>query len=106
MVFFTPGDAPKKIVGGLPDKVVDELCKTDDVFLRPNTYGAGTGVNYNPERLKHVWDNLILEARIKYLLHTHLVDVVREEQERLLCIFLEQEWFLQSDSATCDRRQW
>src|SRR6478735_5771082 len=65
--FFTPGDTPKKIVGGLPDQVVDELCKTDDIFLRPNTYGAGTGINYNPERLKHVWDNLILQAGIKYL---------------------------------------
>jgi hypothetical protein len=85
--FFTPGDAPKKIVGGLPDKVVNELCKTNDIFLRPNTYGAGTGVNYNPERLKYVWDNLILQAGIKYLLHTLLVDVVKEEQERILCIF-------------------
>ncbi len=85
--FFTPGDAPKKIVGGLPDKVVNELCRTNDIFLRPNTYGAGTGVNYNPERLKYVWDNLILQAGIKYLLHTHLVDVIKEEQERILCIF-------------------
>ena len=91
--FFTPGDAPKKIVGGLPDVVVNELCKTRDVFLRPNTYGAGTGVNYNPERLKHVWDILIQQARIRYLLHTHLVDVVQEERERLCCIFWNKSGF-------------
>ncbi len=91
--FFTPGDSPKKIVGGLPDKVVNELCKTNDIFLRPNTYGAGTGVNYNPERLKYVWDSLILQAGIKYLLHTHLVDVIKEEQERILCIFWNKSGF-------------
>lgn len=91
--FFTPGDAPKKIVGGLPDRVVDELNRTGDIFLRPNTYGAGTGVNYNPERLKSVWDNLILQAGIQYLLHTHLVDVVKEEEERISCILWNKAGF-------------
>src|SRR6476620_1965503 len=80
--FFTPGTSPKKIVGGIPDTVVNELDKTNDIFLRPNTYGAGTGVNYNPERLKLVWDKLITGAGIDYLLHTTLVDVVEEEKEK------------------------
>lgn len=91
--FFTPGTSPKKIVGGLPDLVVNELDKTGDIFLRPNTYGAGTGVNYNPERLKLVWDKLITEAGINYLLHTSLVDVVREEKERATCIFWNKSGF-------------
>ena len=85
--FFTPGEIPRKIAGGLPDSVVDELDKTGDIFLRPNTYGAGTGVNYNPERLKLVWDRMITEAGIQYLLHTILIDVVQEEDERPTCIF-------------------
>ena len=85
--FFTPGESPRKIVGGMPDKIVNELVKTKDIFLRPNTYGAGTGVNYNPERLKNVWDKLITEAGINYLLHTTLVDVVENEKERKTCIF-------------------
>jgi len=84
--FFTPGNNPKKIVGGLPDTVVNELYKTNDIFLRPNTYGAGTGVNYNPERLKLVWDQLITEAGINYILHTSLVDVTDEEKEKKTCI--------------------
>ena len=54
--FFTPGEDPRKVVGGIPDRVVDSLDAAKAVFLRPNTYGAGTGVNYNPERLKLVWD--------------------------------------------------
>ncbi len=56
--FFTPGKSPRKVVGGIPDRVVDALDRYGAVFLRPNTYGAGTGVNYNPERLKLVWDDL------------------------------------------------
>lgn len=85
--FYTPGDSPKKIVGGLPDTIVNELNKTGDIFLRPNTYGAGTGVNYNPERLKLVWDQQILAAGIQFLLHTTLVDVSLEESGQTSCIF-------------------
>jgi hypothetical protein len=73
-------------VGGVPDLIVNELDKTGDIFLRPNTYGAGTGVNYNPEKLKLVWDQQILKHGIKYMLHTTLVDVIDEEKEIFTCI--------------------
>ena len=73
--FFTPGNQPRKVVGGIPDRVVNALDERGGVFLRPNTYGAGTGVNYNPELLKLVWDNFLAEAGVKVLLHTALVDV-------------------------------
>lgn len=91
--FFTPGENPKKIIAGLPDTIVNELCKTEDIFLRPNTYGAGTGVTYNPERLKYVWDQQILKAGIQYLLHTSLVDVIYEEKEKTTCIFWNKSGF-------------
>src|SRR6266487_2453607 len=91
--FFTPGTISKKIVGGIPDIVVNELDKTHDIFLRPNTYGAGTGVNYNPERLKFVWDQLILKAGVRYLLHTTLVDVVKQQEEFIECIFWNKSGF-------------
>ena len=73
--FFTPGDSPRKVAGGMGNRVVDALHDAGAVFLRPNTYGAGTGVNYNPERLKLVWDTLLAEAGVDMLLHTRLVDV-------------------------------
>ena len=91
--FFTPGPTPKKLVGGLPDTIVDELDKTNDIFLRPNTYGAGTGINYNPERLKQVWDKLITEAGIYYLLHTSLIDVIKKEEELITCILWNKSGF-------------
>lgn len=74
--FFTPGDCPKKVAGGIGDRVVDALDAIGAVFLRPNTYGAGTGVNYNPERLKLVWDNLLQQTGVRMLLHTTLIDAV------------------------------
>lgn len=73
--FFTPGDSPRKVAGGIPDRVVNELDASRAIFLRPNTYGAGTGVTYNPERLKLVWDQLLAQAGIQTWLHTTLVDV-------------------------------
>lgn len=85
--FFTPGEKPRKIVAGLPDSIVHALDKTGDIFLRPNTYGAGTGVNYNPERLKQVWDQQLLGAGIRLLLHTTLVEVARQEEEQITAIF-------------------
>ncbi len=81
--FFTPGEQPRKVVGGVPDLVVDTLDAAGAVFLRPNTYGAGTGVNYNPERLKLVWDQLLADAGVRVLLHCNLVDAVRDAAGRI-----------------------
>lgn len=84
--FFTPGDQPKKVVGGLPDLVVDELSKHNAMFLRPNTYGAGTGVTYNPEVLKWVWDRLLIDCGVKLLLHTVLIDAELDGKGRIISI--------------------
>jgi len=84
--FFTPGDSPKKVVGGLPDRIVDALNDTGDMFLRPNTYGAGTGVNYNPERLKLVWDQQLERSGVQAFFHTHLVDVETVAENGISCI--------------------
>jgi hypothetical protein len=91
--FFTPGDQPKKIVSGLPDRIVNALDETGDIFLRPNTYGAGTGVTYNPERLKSVWDNLILQSGTRLFLHTILVDVEKSSDDETICIVWHKSGF-------------
>lgn len=87
--FFTPSDNPKKIVGGIPDKIVDTLNRSGDIFLRPNTYGAGTGVNYNPEKLKQVWDNLFMESGVEVFYHSTLVGV-ESVGETSTCIFFHK----------------
>ena len=67
--FYTPGATPKKVVGGIPDEVVGRLVERGMAFERPNTYGAGTGVTYDPESLKRVWDELVDESGARTLLH-------------------------------------
>ena len=39
-------------------------------FERPNTYGSGTGVTYDQETLKVVWEGLAEDAGVDVLLHT------------------------------------
>ena len=39
-------------------------------FERPNTYGSGTGVTYDQETLKVVWEGLAEDAGVDILLHT------------------------------------
>jgi glycine/D-amino acid oxidase-like deaminating enzyme len=67
--FYTPGAAPRKVVAGIPDDVVGRLTERGMAFERPNTYGAGTGITYDPESLKRVWDELVSEAGARTLLH-------------------------------------
>lgn len=76
--FYTPGKAPKKVVSGVPDDVVTDLVKLDRVIERPNTFGAGTGITYNPEILKVVWERLAGAAGVRLLYHTLVTDVVME----------------------------
>jgi hypothetical protein len=51
------------------------LKKFGSMIERPNTYGAGTGVTYNAEHLKVVWESLIIKSGAKILLHSLLQQV-------------------------------
>jgi len=70
--FYTPGSSAVKIVGGIADDVVAGLRELGPVVERPNTYGAGTGVTYNAEHLKLVWERLASDAGVRVMLHTFL----------------------------------
>ncbi len=76
--FFTPGKEAKKVVGGIPDLVVEELIKRKMAIYRPNTYGAGQGITYDPETLKSVWETLALNSGVRILYHTFVIDAVME----------------------------
>jgi glycine/D-amino acid oxidase-like deaminating enzyme len=75
--FYTPGSVPKKVVGGVPDQVVAALQARSRVLFRPNTYGAGQGITYDPETLKVVWETLALQAGVRLIYHTTFVDALR-----------------------------
>lgn len=76
--FYAPGGTRERVVGGVGWEVADRLLSTGQAFERPNTYGAGTGVTYEPEALKLAWDDLLAGAGVAVLLHTTCVDVRRE----------------------------
>ena len=68
--FYTPGESPRRVVGGLGWEVVERLTEQGVCFERPNTYGAGTGVTYDQETLKVVWEQSATDAGVDLLLHT------------------------------------
>jgi hypothetical protein len=74
--FYTPGSVARKIAGGVSDDVVAGLRDLGPVLERPNTYGAGTGVTYNSEHLKLVWERLASEAGVRVMLHAFLQDAI------------------------------
>jgi ribulose 1,5-bisphosphate synthetase/thiazole synthase len=73
--FYTPGSVAYKVVGGIPDDVVSRLKAAGAAFERPNTYGAGPGVTYDPVLLRVVWETLALEAGVRLLYHSFCTDV-------------------------------
>jgi hypothetical protein len=71
---YTPGSRATKVVGGVADEVVAGLRRLGPVLLRPNTYGAGTGITYLAEHLKVVWESLVTGAGAAVLLHAFVQD--------------------------------
>ncbi|MGM0834799.1 MAG: FAD-dependent oxidoreductase [Bacillota bacterium] len=79
--FYTPGERSRRIVGGIPWEIVQRLVKKQACFERPNTYGAGTGITYDVEQLKVVYEEMALEAGVKLLFHTYACEVSSEKNE-------------------------
>jgi hypothetical protein len=87
--FYTPGEAPKRVVGGIGWEVAGRLTAAGAAFERPNTYGAGTGITYDPEVLKRLWETLVLDAGAEVLLHTWVtgVELDADRRARALSVF-------------------
>lgn len=73
--FWAPGDTPEQVVGGIPGEVIERLIGLGHAFVRPNSYGAGNGVTYNPEVLRWLYDQMCAEAGVQVLLHSSLTSV-------------------------------
>ena len=86
--FYTPGERPRRVVGGLGWEVARRLTAAGLAFERPNTYGAGTGVTYDMEALKVLWEWLADDAGVELLLHTWATGVLLDEDRRLRAIRL------------------
>jgi hypothetical protein len=66
--FFAPGSG-ERVVGGVGWEVCRRLEQMGMSFQRANTYGAGTGVTYEPEALKLVWDQIVHDSGAKVLFY-------------------------------------
>jgi glycine/D-amino acid oxidase-like deaminating enzyme len=75
--FFTPGAHPQKVVGGIPDQVIEALfrLKAADYHMCP--YSDARLIIYNPAILQVVWERLAQEAGVRLLYHTIVIDVLR-----------------------------
>lgn len=76
MYGFFPAGSDERIVGGVGWEVANRLLTSGQAMLRGNTYGAGTGVTYEPEALKLEWDRMIVESGVRPLLHSRMAAVV------------------------------
>lgn len=74
--FYTPGETARQVVDGVPGDIVRELRQRERAFERPNTFGAGTGVTYDAEALKRVYEDLAIAAGVRLLLHSFCADVI------------------------------
>jgi hypothetical protein len=85
--FYTPG-TNQKVVGGIGDEIVDALLDQNAAFIRPNTYGAGSGVTYNPEVLLTVWDTLVAGSGVEILFHSLVIDVEKESESHVRSVLI------------------
>ena len=76
--FYTPGTRSERVVGGIPWEIASALIANGDALERPNSYGAGTGVTYDPDALKLLWERVAIDAGVDLLYHALLVDAQPE----------------------------
>lgn len=73
------GDESRKIVGGIPFLVIDELNQRGAALVRTSRYWkAGDVITYHPEILKIIWESLALQSGVRLLYHTFAADAIME----------------------------
>jgi glycine/D-amino acid oxidase-like deaminating enzyme len=76
--FYPPGDNAEKVVGGIPDRVVQELMQRGKALYRMCPYSASKLVTYDRLTLKVIWETMAQQAGVRVLLHTYVVDAWRD----------------------------
>lgn len=79
--FYAPGPSGHQVVGGVGWEVCERLRLADMSFERPNTYGAGTGVTYEPEALKLVWDAIVEDSGAEALFYGLMTAAIVDDRK-------------------------
>lgn len=87
--FYTRGEHPDQVVQGIGEEVLAGLRKygaNTEPTISKSTGNAS--IRFNPELVKIVLDDLLLESDVKYLLHASLINVTVENKNitEVLCI--------------------
>ena len=77
--YFSPGDRTSRVIGGITYEIVERLFDRSAAFLRPNSFGAGTGVTYDLEILKMLLEEMVVEAGAKLLYHSFVPEVLMDD---------------------------
>lgn len=77
---YTADGKGRKVVGGIPDQIVDELVARRKALIRSSTFWrAGNVITYCPHTLKVIWERLAQEAGVELLYHTCVIDVLMHD---------------------------
>jgi len=73
--FYSPGKMIYQLVGGISFEVAERLLTQGGAFLRQNTFGSGPVVTYEIEKLKILYEDMVMQAGGQLLFYTSAVDV-------------------------------
>lgn len=90
--FFTSGDPGVQVVRGVGQEVLDALDRRGAALRRPNTFGSGLGITYNPEVLKLVWDELLEQAGVRVLTGATAFDAEQESERTRVEVAAKGGW--------------
>lgn len=101
---YSVGENPEKTIGGIIDEVIELLENQNSCYLRPNTYGAGTGLTFSGENLKIILEFLALSAGVNIFYHTIIPDVFNMDNQLMGCMVASKsgiQWIKASVIVDC-----
>jgi len=101
---YSVGENPEKTIGGIVDEVIEKLEDQNACYLRPNTYGAGTGLTFSGENLKIILESLALISGVKIYYHTIVPNVYFMDNQLFGCMVASKsgiQWIKASVIVDC-----
>lgn len=86
--FYTRGQNPDKVVGGIGDLVLKKMNAAGmDITPHPSPSTGNVSIKFDPEKMKFIFDDLFLQSKADLLLHTSLVGVNKKDKKikSLIC---------------------
>lgn len=89
--FFTHGQNPKQIVGGVGNMILEKLKELGDYKGFKLSPAGNAIVVFDPETLKFALDELLTESEVDILLHSQVIDVTKEDNKIISIECLDDE---------------